>query len=539
VQEFQSNYKVVKEKTSSSVSDRHVGHYKAAALDDTLSLIHSMMMTIPYKIGFSPQRWRNIIDVMLEKELGNPKLHRLHIIALIESGYNQSQRILIARCLSHRLEDHQLVPDMQYGSRPGKLYITPVLNKQLTHDIIRQTKRTAAMIENDAVGCYNRLMNPLLLLTMRRLGIGESVAKSLSLTWSTTIHAIKTQYGVSTLTYSNKPDAPLFGPGQGSTTGPTLWQLSFIMLVESALEKGLEDAPIFPIPSLSFPSADQAVTLDHAGEAFVDDSNLGCTSSLPLVSHQVSTADQNLHSLSALGHLQNLAQRWDRALFTTGGAINFQKSFWFIFHWRWKNGIAKLVPPPATLQLHLTEGNNIDNPVIVPMKSVHGTYRTLGVHLSPSGDTKAAVRVLLQKAKDYQAKIASSALPREAALLSYNMYLLPKLGYSLPAMSLPENTCHDIQSPTLMAVLPKLHLNRHVARSIVFGPHKYVGLSLRSLYSIQSLGQLTLFVGHSRARDKTSKLLRISLSYLQLVIGSCTSLFVLPCQKYSSWLESS
>jgi hypothetical protein len=40
-----------------------------------------------------------------------------------------------------------LIPEMQYGSRPGKLCISPVLNKQLTHDIVRQTKRNAAIIE--------------------------------------------------------------------------------------------------------------------------------------------------------------------------------------------------------------------------------------------------------------------------------------------------------------------------------------------------------------------------------------------------------
>jgi hypothetical protein len=89
-----------------------------------------------------------------------------------------------------------------------------------------------------------------------------------------------------------------------------------------------------------------------------------------------------------------------------------------------------------------------------------------------------------------------------------------------------------------MALLPKLHLNRHIARSIVFGPTRFGDLAIHSLYSIQSLGQLTLFVGHSRARDKTSTLLRISLSYLQLVVGSSTSVLALSFQTHSIWLES-
>jgi hypothetical protein len=118
------------------------------------------------------------------------------------------------------------------------------------------------------------------------------------------------------------------------------------------------------------------------------------------------------------------------------------------------------------------------------------------------------------------------------------MYLIPQLGYPLPAMSLSEEACHTIQSPTLMALLPKLHLNRHMARSTVFGPTRFGGLAIHSLYSIQSLGQLTLFVGHSQARDKTSTLLCISLSYLQLVVGSSTSVLALSFQTHSVWLES-
>jgi hypothetical protein len=190
------------------------------------------------------------------------------------------------------------------------------------------------------------------------------------------------------------------------------------------------------------------------------------------------------------------------------------------------------------MSLSLTEGACVDNPVQVLNKSVHDTYRTLGVHISPSVTTKTSFKVLLGKAQDYHDKIASSKLPREAALLSYNMYLLPKLGYPLLALTFSEEECNSIQSPTIMAFLPKIHLNRNTAGSIVFGSYRFGGLNIKSLYSIQSLGQITLFVGHLHAYDKTSKLIRISLSYLQLAVGSTISVLNLSAKTYKGWTDN-
>lgn len=158
---------------------------------------------------------------MLEKTSGEPRVHRLRIIALFESCCNQANRILFARQLGHHMEDTNLITSVQYGSRPGKHCISAVLNKQLTCDVTKQTKRTVASIENDVISCYDFLISPHL-LQLRRLGATIIAMDSLCKTWSLTWHNIKTTYGSLTQTYCNMAITPLFSPGQVSTQGPFL-----------------------------------------------------------------------------------------------------------------------------------------------------------------------------------------------------------------------------------------------------------------------------------------------------------------------------
>jgi hypothetical protein len=42
-----------------------------------LSTLHSKMINIALKHGRSYKRWQKVVTIMLEKEPGNPKIHRL------------------------------------------------------------------------------------------------------------------------------------------------------------------------------------------------------------------------------------------------------------------------------------------------------------------------------------------------------------------------------------------------------------------------------------------------------------------------------
>jgi hypothetical protein len=210
---------------------------------------------------------------------------------------------------------------MQYGSRAGKQCPSAVLNKVLQHDIIRLTKTTAAFIENDAIGCYDRLMNNLVLLALRKYGLPDTVAHCLGNLWDDTIHLIKTIYGTSDITYSSTHEVPLYGPGQGSTCGPVFWLLCFILIVDS-IDPNLSKA--------LYTDVTKQFTVQPTSVAFVDDSSLGVTSQyiwdpdLPdHDNHQAQTA----HTVEKL---TELAQHWEKLLFTTGGALNLQKSHWYI-----------------------------------------------------------------------------------------------------------------------------------------------------------------------------------------------------------------
>jgi len=184
----------------------------------------------------------------------------------------------------------------------------------------------AAYIENNAIGCYDRIINSLVLLLLRYLGIASSICFCLGSLWDHTTHLIKTAYGTSSVTYCNTTDTPLFSPSQGSTTGPPFWIIIFLRKL----------TPLIPF--------------------------------WPKQSHNTMSCRK--------------AQHWEKILFSTRGAINTSKSHWYILSWNWKQGKPSLSTIHNTpTSLSLTSGYN-KHPSQIPRINPSVSYRTLGVYRS-------------------------------------------------------------------------------------------------------------------------------------------------------------
>jgi hypothetical protein len=97
--------------------------------------------------------------------------------------------------------------------------------------------------------------------------------------------------------------------------------------------------------------------------------------------------------------------------------------------------------------------------------------------------------------------------------------------------------CNMIQAPALAALLPKLHMNRHTSRAVIYATDRFGGIGLLDLYMGQGFEQLTLFMGHLKLADENGKLILSLLSHLQLYIGTAQPALSLPFSRYIKWVD--
>ena len=193
-------------------SGRHLGHYKAIIHKPELIEYHCIMASLPLQYGFAPNRWKKAIQIMIEKKPGLPLLHRLRGIIILEADYNWILRLIWGkRLFQNAAKKGKLMTAQQ--ARPGFQSISSALNKVLAYDLMRLTKRSGGSFDNDAEGCYDRIVPPHAMLCCRRMGLPKSCATMLTKILNTTIYKLKTGHRLSSQNYMSNAIRRILGTG--------------------------------------------------------------------------------------------------------------------------------------------------------------------------------------------------------------------------------------------------------------------------------------------------------------------------------------
>jgi ribonuclease HI len=118
------------------------------------------------------------------------------------------------------------------------------------------------------------------------------------------------------------------------------------------------------------------------------------------------------------------------------------------------------------------------------------------------------------------------------------MYVSPKLNYPDPSVSFTEIQCRHIQAPIMEAILPKLHLNRHTPRAVLFAGPRFGGMSIPEKYTDLGYGHLQYMVGHVKMGDDIGQLILSLVTHTQLQVGASESFLKLPYPIYAKWIDT-
>ena len=542
VEELTSGFKYWKERTSTSPSGRHLGHYRALLAfpeekeegappnitDRFYDALHRITNTCIDTNTILP-RWQIVVNVLIEKIPGTPRIDKLRVIHLFEADLNLVFGILFNRRMLRQCEKQKLLSPEQWGARSGKCANDPLLIKRLTYETINLTCTDAATFDNDAKSCYDRIVINIAMLICRQCGMNAESTSFLAKFLSDAEYRLKTKLGVSDKGYKNSKECPLFGPGQGNRASPPIWCVisDFIMQLMRKKTNGID----FTDPQVK-------LQVQRIMDGFVDDTTIWINRFEAQMKNEGGVPITEITEL-----LQNAAQWWERLLFATGGKLELPKCFFYQLQWKFcDEGKPKLMTN-AELQTKI-EITDSDTATILTINQLEPdeAHKSLGAMIAPTGNMEQEGIRLLTKGRMYAKQLRSYKILPSSTQTSVRAIYLPRMGYTLPICSFTRQELNKIQSAPVNAILQSLGYNCHMPRAVVYGPIRLGGISIPGLYVIQGMEQTIKIIQHVRHRSSLGHMILITLEWSQLVAGVSYNLLQRTSTKIphmtGSWLQS-
>ena len=519
--EFIGKIKSWDERTSTSpATGVHLGHAKAycsehpfnkdskeeAAFEKRRGLVlagHLILMNYSLQFGYSYDRWQIIINSLLEKDPGSPKVHRLRVIHLYEWDFN----LLLAvkwRRLLHRVCDLNMINQGCYGSMPGRTTLDPVFIREMEYELCRLVRQPMVHFDNDAKSCYDRIPCFLANVASRKYGMHHKVCTVQGKTLREAKYYLKTKFGLSDEHVSHTSKMPWFGTGQGSGNSPMYWLVISSTLFDVYQQKATGGA--------TYQSPDGTLTMQIYQLGFVDD--VMNRTSMPW---DTTTPHESLTDLIHQASLDS--QLWHDLLESCNQTLELQKCKYHVIHYDFADNGKPILQVQADPPAPLAVNNASGQPITITHVPNDKAIKYLGFHKCIDNQTQQRA-ALLKKANDYARAVNCSPLSRRGANTFYRGIYQLSVGYVLPLTYFTNKELNQIQKQAHRAFVAKCGYNRNTNLAVVYGPRALGGLGFFHLYDLQGYGQIECFIKYWRTpNSQPGRILRIVMSWIQYCAG--------------------
>ena len=510
LEEASHYWKKKKEKTNSSMSQRHIGTYKALTQGNlrTLEMINTISNTA-FQIGEPLDRWTNDLDVSLLKKPNKFRPSELRTIGTLEADFNQQASLHFSKRMISNGIMKMAIPSSQYAKK-GNRSIEAAIVKVLFYDYLRLTRRNGSFIMMDLKNCFDRMAHPVTSLAVQRLGVSKNITKCMIKTLCRMKHHIRTAYGDSTWAYSGTIEKPLQGAIQGNgAASPMFIAISCVILAY------LESA----ITGICVTTAISLTLFSLTAIMYVDDTDI-----------LIAATNKNDDAETIQRKSQQAATAYQDGVQQTGGAVRPDKCRWYLITFAWRSG-KWYYEKKNQYQINLEDDKGKSQ--IVTKLQINQGFKGLGIVTAPDGNWKDHVTYLIEeKIKPWNQSIQSSYLQKQDIYRAAFTSIFKTIDYTLPATYMSTSQCQLINAQLHKRFLPKLGIDVHLPLVYRYAPKKYQGLATLNVENKQFNEKMKMFLMHSSTNSQLGKTIQLILEAMHIQIGTHHHIFSLDYKKY-------
>ena len=136
------------------------------------------------------------------KDADNVRLHCTRVIHIYEADFNLVLG-LKWRMAMYQAEALKTLNNSQYGSRPKRNAIDPVMLEEIQFEISRVSRRMLIQTNYDATSCYDRIIPNLAMVVSKKFGVHPNATLTSATTLQLAKYHVRTELGLSLTSFSH------------------------------------------------------------------------------------------------------------------------------------------------------------------------------------------------------------------------------------------------------------------------------------------------------------------------------------------------